>query len=63
MSLFAEQAARLAAATGRLTGWPPAVFWAATPSEVAVSLGIEAPAARAVARDELDALRARFPDE
>lgn len=53
-------------ATGRL-GWPPDRFWASTPVELAAALrgclGTGGPAApSALARQDVEALIARFPD-
>ncbi len=49
----------------RVLGWPPAVFWAATPRELLAALaphvsGGAAPAP--LGRRELEALARRFPD-
>ena len=60
---FAERAARLAAMVGRVTGWAPNVFWEATPSEVALALGIEPGGGEGPSRSTMEALMARFPDE
>jgi hypothetical protein len=37
---FAESAVRLAALATQALGWPPGEFWAATPAELALSLGV-----------------------
>lgn len=42
-------------------GLTPAQFWALTPAELALMLGIE-PGTRAMSRDRLAELAARFPD-
>ena len=36
---FADAAARLAGVAAQVLGWRPAEFWAATPAELALSLG------------------------
>jgi len=48
---------------GRLA-WPPGVFWAATPREIAAALRAFQPVGsdRAPARDALQALMAAHPD-
>ncbi|AOG04009.1 phage tail assembly chaperone [Bosea sp. RAC05] len=48
---------------GRL-GWPPAVFWAATPREIVAALRVHQPADTATAprRVDLQALMAAHPD-
>lgn len=38
---FATTAVRLAPLAARVLGWRPAEFWAATPAELALSLGLE----------------------
>lgn len=61
---FCDSAARLAALVGRVTGWPPNVFWEATPSEVMLALGVEpAAGAEGPSRSAMEALISRFPDE
>ena len=50
---FADAAGRLAGLAGVLLGWPPAMFWAATPAELALSLGTDAQAAPPPRRSEL----------
>lgn len=42
--------------------WTPATFWAATPRELAAALGL-ASTARPLARAELAALSAAWPDD
>lgn len=42
-------------------GLRPAEFWALTPAELALLLGVEG-AARAMTRDKLSELAARYPD-
>lgn len=41
---FTESAVRLAALAARVLGWRPVEFWAATPAELALSLGTTEPA-------------------
>lgn len=60
---FRESAARLAALVGRATGWPPNIFWEATPSEVMLALGIEPGGGEGPTRSAMEALMTRFPDE
>lgn len=60
---FAESAARAAGLAGVAFGWPPDVFWVATPAELnalvqAVRGDIPAPCDRAT----IDLLKERFPD-
>ncbi|MBB4210999.1 putative phage protein (TIGR02216 family) [Rhodothalassium salexigens DSM 2132] len=60
--------AGLAALAAVRLGWPPAVFWAATPRELAAALALIAgagsggPARHPMGRAELRALIRRFPD-
>ena len=61
--LFRESAARLAGLAGALLGWRPDEFWRATPAELAAVLAAMIPAAgEGVSSDELERLRALFPD-
>ena len=61
--LFAEQALRLAGVAGALLGWRPEEFWRATPAELGAVLAALMPAGDAgLAKEELERLRARFPD-
>lgn len=53
---FAETAARLAGLAARALGWRPNEFWAATPSELALSLGADEPTDLPPTRTELAAL-------
>lgn len=57
---------RLAGLAMTRLGWPPEVFWAATPADLAAALAALAPAGPPAAApmtvDELADLRARFPD-
>jgi len=43
-------------------GLRPAEFWALTPAELALMLGVEARGAAAMTRDRLAELVARYPD-
>ena len=38
---FSQTAVRLAGLAARALGWRPGEFWAATPAELALSLGVE----------------------
>jgi uncharacterized phage protein (TIGR02216 family) len=48
-----------------LLGWPPAVFWAASPREIAAALRAHGPAgtAQAPGRSVIEALMAAHPDD
>jgi hypothetical protein len=60
---FAEAAARLAGVAGALLGWRPDEFWRATPAELGAVLRVLVPeAGDGVGREELERLRALFPD-
>lgn len=60
---FAAGAARLAGVAGVLLGWSPDAFWRATPAELSAAIeALAGPRPPALARDEMDALRERFPD-
>ena len=50
---FADTAARLAALAARVLGWRPGEFWAATPAELALSLGTGAQADTPPSRAEI----------
>lgn len=50
---FAEAAARLVGLAARALGWRPSEFWAATPAELALSLGADEPAHDPPGRAEL----------
>lgn len=64
MSLtFGETAVRLSGAAANLLGWRPADFWDSTPAELAAALSPAAPAGEAPERDEIERLRAMFPDQ
>lgn len=61
--MFAEAAVRLAGMAGVAFGWSPAVFWAATPAELAAlmrALAGEAPATADAG--DLARLMEAFPD-
>lgn len=59
---FGEGAGRLAGLAGALLGWPPAVFWAATPAELAAVLNALAPQSETVGADDLARLKEMYPD-
>ena len=59
---FAEAAARLAALAAKVLGWRPHEFWAATPAELALSLGADEQAATPLSRTEVQKLIEREPD-
>ena len=44
---------RLAGLAAQLLGWTPPVFWAATPSELALSLALPTPIAAPPSRSEI----------
>lgn len=50
---FADVAARLAGLAARALGWRPGEFWAATPAELALSLGADEPHQLPPSRAEL----------
>lgn len=54
--LFAPAALRLAGLAGRLLGWRPAEFWAATPAELAAVLAPETDAPAPLDRAALSRL-------
>ncbi|MBA2932986.1 phage tail assembly chaperone [Sphingomonas sp. CGMCC 1.13654] len=66
MSLFAEQAARLAGIAGALAGWRPDEFWRATPAELETVLSaLAGPQAAGEAPPDaltIAALKEQFPD-
>lgn len=55
----ARAAARVAAA---LLGWPPEVFWAATPEDLRTALGVDDPANDPADTAMLSRLMEAFPD-
>ncbi|NBC37694.1 phage tail assembly chaperone [Novosphingobium sp. FSY-8] len=59
---FGPGARRLAGLAGRLLGWRPAEFWAATPAELATILSPEPhPANAPLSRAELQRMMERDP--
>lgn len=60
---FGDAAVRLFGAAVTLLGWRPPEFWNATPAELAAALSPEAGAAEAPGREEIERLRALFPDQ
>ena len=50
---FGESAARLAGLAAGALGWRPGEFWAATPAELALSLGGEQPTEFPPSRGEI----------
>ena len=62
-SSFAASATRLAAIAAQALGWRPAEFWAATPAELALSLGAPEAGDAPPSRAEIMALIARETDE
>lgn len=64
-TVFAECAVRLAGVAGALAGWPPDIFWRATPAEletVLVALAGDDPAAAPPSPATIAVLKERFPD-
>ncbi|WP_133364607.1 phage tail assembly chaperone [Qipengyuania sediminis] len=59
---FAQTAARLAGLAARVLGWRPGEFWAATPAEMAMSLGGEGPNEAPPSREEILTLIERDGD-
>ena len=59
---FAEAASRLAGLAGVLLGWPPAMFWTATPAELAAVLNALAPQSETAGADDLARLKEMYPD-
>jgi hypothetical protein len=51
---FGESAARLAGLAAGALGWRPGEFWAATPAELALSLGGDQAADAAPSRSDLN---------
>jgi uncharacterized phage protein (TIGR02216 family) len=58
---FSTAARALAGQAGVLFGWTPAIFWAATPDELAAVIG--ALQGETPVPPDLSALMERFPDE
>ena len=59
---FAAAAARLAALAARVLGWRPGEFWAATPAELALSLGADEHAEAPPTRAEILTMMAKETD-
>ncbi len=59
---FADGAGRLAGLAGALLGWPPDMFWAATPAELAAVLNALAPQSETAGADDLARLKEMYPD-
>lgn len=62
-SSFTASATRLAAIAAQVLGWRPAEFWAATPAELALSLGTPEASDVPPSRAELMAMIARETNE
>jgi len=60
---FGAAAAALCSAAAAVLGWRPNEYWNATPSELALALAPPQPAGDVPARELIEALRMRFPDE
>lgn len=60
--LFSASASRLAALAAQVLGWRPHEFWAATPAELALSLGTPEAEAAPPSRSELMAMIERDRD-
>lgn len=54
--LFCVAASRLAALAAQFLGWRPHEFWAATPGELALSLGAPEPSEAPPSREEILAM-------
>ena len=60
---FSDSAAGLAGLAGALLGWPPDVFWQATPAELAAVLGALAGEGEAAgSAEDMARLKVMFPD-
>lgn len=59
---FAETAHQLAGHIGALFGWPPDVFWQATPAELGALLCALSPLPAAPDAADLERLKDMFPD-
>lgn len=59
MADFSAGARRLAGLSARALGWPPDIFWNATPEDLALSLGDGQPAAAPPSREEIAAMMER----
>jgi len=60
--MFGARASELAGFASSLLGWRPGEFWAATPIEFAIALGLGEASAEAIDRAAMDRLLAQFPD-
>jgi uncharacterized phage protein (TIGR02216 family) len=60
---FGDRAAALSGLAARLLGWRPSEFWAATPAELASSLGAGDAQFEPVGGNELESLMSQFPDK
>lgn len=61
--MFADTAVRLAGLAAQVLGWRPDEFWAATPAELALSLGADEPGQAPPGRGEIMALIERETDD
>ncbi|HMO76769.1 MAG TPA: phage tail assembly chaperone [Sphingopyxis sp.] len=63
--MFGTSALRLAGLMARVAGWPPDIFWNATPADAAAVLGgwVEEEGADGVDRHALAAMMEHFPDD
>ncbi|WP_345719357.1 phage tail assembly chaperone [Qipengyuania aestuarii] len=59
MADFSVGARRLAGLSARALGWPPDIFWNATPEDLALSLGTHDPAVAPPSRAEIAAMMER----
>lgn len=59
---FSSATARLAGLAARALGWPPGEFWAATPAELALSLGADEPGEAPPTRADLMTMIERETD-
>lgn len=59
---FADSANRLAGLAGALLGWPPEMFWTATPAELAAVLNALTPRSETAGADDLARLKEMYPD-
>jgi uncharacterized phage protein (TIGR02216 family) len=61
--MFADAAVRLAGMAGLMFGWAPAVFWAATPAELAALVrALNGDEVAALGAGDLGRLMEAFPD-
>jgi hypothetical protein len=59
---FVQSAGRLAGLAGALLGWPPEMFWSATPAELAAVLNALPPPSETAGADDLARLKEMYPD-